>query len=69
MGTTLLFFPALLDHVYWQGWSAHMVWLALLWAWMVALLLLPMLSVPAQLLSQSLLSWPDGKESEPHDLS
>ena len=36
MGTTLLFFPALLDHVYWQGWSAHMVWLVVLWTWMVA---------------------------------
>jgi len=69
IGTTLLFIPALLDHVYWRGWLVHTVWLALLWAWMVTLLLLPLLSVPTQLLSHILSSWPDGKESDPRDLS
>lgn len=53
-GTTLLFVPALLDHVYWQGWGGSLTWLLALWVWMITLLLLPLLSVPAQFIAYDL---------------
>ena len=53
-GTTLLFIPALLDTVYWLGWGSSMTWLLVLWAWMVVLLWLPLLSIPAQFIADDL---------------
>lgn len=53
-GTTLMVVPALLDHVYWQGWGSSMAWLLALWAWMITLLLLPLLTVPTQAIADDL---------------
>lgn len=61
-GTTLLFIPALLDHVYWQGWGSSLAWLLALWAWMSTLLLLPLLAVPTQFIVLELL--PDRSSKE-----
>ncbi|MCA9953300.1 MAG: hypothetical protein KC434_01180 [Anaerolineales bacterium] len=61
-GTTLLFIPALMDHVYWQSWGGSIVWLLALWAWMITLLLLPLLTVPTQLITLELLTGRRSKE-------
>ena len=61
-GTTLLFVPALMDHVYWQSWGGSIVWLLALWAWMITLLLLPLLTVPTQLITLELLTGRRSKE-------
>ncbi len=53
-GTTLLFVPALLDNVYWLGWGGSITWLLALWAWIVVLLWLPLISVPAQFIAADL---------------
>jgi hypothetical protein len=53
-GTTLMVVPALLDHVYWRGWDGSMAWLLALWAWMITLLLLPLLTVPTQAIAYDL---------------
>lgn len=61
-GTTLLFIPALLDHIYWQSWGGSIVWLLALWAWMSTLLLLPLLTVPTQRITLELLPGRSSKE-------
>jgi hypothetical protein len=61
-GSTLLFISALLDNVYWQGWTGDFGWLAALWIWMVTLLLLPLFSVPVQFTSPILPAERGGKE-------
>lgn len=61
-GTTLMVVPALLDHVYWQGWGGSMAWLLALWAWMITLLLLPLLTVPTQAITYDLLPERGSKE-------
>jgi len=54
-GTTLLFVPAILDHTYSLGRVGDIGWLLALWASMMTLMLLPVLSVPVQWASINLL--------------
>ena len=54
-GTTLLFVPAILDHTSSLGRVGDIGWLLALWASMMTLMLLPVLSVPVQWASINLL--------------
>lgn len=60
-GTTLLFVPALLEHVTWRGGAGGAEWRVVLRAWMLTLLL-PLLALPVQWTSQGL--WPQGQSKE-----
>jgi hypothetical protein len=48
VGTTLLSIPALLEQLFWRGGLEGVGWLVTLWAGLVTLLLLPLLSVPVR---------------------
>jgi len=62
IGATLLFVPALLDNLHWRGGWSDVGWLVALWAWMVTLLLLPLLSAPVRWISLHLSLAPGNNE-------
>lgn len=64
-GTTLLLVPALMESITWQGSWGDAAWLVGLWAWMVALLFLPLFAVLVQWMLVSMPAGRDGGSERP----